>query len=122
MAGLAKLEKGSWGDNGKAHPSVFCEYLFTRFDEPCGRTIPGLIVKAVHWFEKVACIEMGEQVSENRMVCQIRDYIVEQLSKDGPPPRRAPRYPAIVIEALEDNGRHGERSFATENFGLGQAD
>ena len=96
-----KWKKGSWGDNGKAHPSVFCEYLFTRFDEPCGRTIPGLIVKAVLWFEKVACFEVGERVSENRMVCQIRDYIVEQLSKDGPPPRRAPRYPAIVIEALE---------------------
>ena len=55
----------------------------------------------MHWFEKVACFEVGERVSENRMVCQIRDYIVEQLSKDGPPPRRAPRYPAIVIEALE---------------------
>ena len=104
--------KGSWGDNGKAHPSVFCEYLFTRFDEPCGRTIPGLIVKAVHWFEKIACFEVGERVSENRMVCQIRDYIVEQLSKDGPPPRRAPRYPAIVIEALET-------MVVTENAALG---
>ena len=94
-------KRGSWGKDMKVHPSMFCEYLFTRFDEPCGRTIPGLIVKAVHWFEKIACFDADECVAENRMVCQIRDYIVEQLSKDGPPPRRAPRYPAIVMEALE---------------------
>lgn len=94
-------KRGSWGENVTTHPSMFCEYLFTRFDEPCGRTIPGLIVKAVHWFEKIACFNADERVAENRMVCQIKDYIVEQLSKDGPPPKRAPRYPAIVIEAME---------------------
>ena len=94
-------KRGSWGDAVKVHPSIFCEYLFTRFDEPCGRTIPGLIVKAVQWFEKVACFDADSRVSDNRMVIQIRDYIVEQLSKEGPPPRRAPRYPAVLIEALE---------------------
>lgn len=36
------------------------------------------------------------------MVIQIRDYIVEQLSKDGPPPRRAPRYPVVMLEAMEN--------------------
>ena len=94
-------KRGAWGDSVKVHPSIFCEYLFTRFDEPCGRTIPGLIVKAVYWFEKIACFDVDNRVADNRMVGQIRDYIVEQLSREGPPPRRAPRYPAILIEALE---------------------
>ena len=30
-----------------------------------------------------------------------RDYIREQLSKDSPPPHGVPRYPAVVVEALE---------------------
>ncbi len=94
-------KKGAWGESVKVHPSIFCEYLFTRFDEPCGRTIPGLIVKAVYWFEKIACFDVDNRVADNRMVGQIRDYIVERLSREGPPPRRAPRYPAILIEALE---------------------
>ena len=30
-------------------PGDLVEYLFTRYDEPCGPTIPGLVVKAVAW-------------------------------------------------------------------------
>ena len=32
---------------------------------------------------------------------QVKDYIVEMLSKDKPPTKRAPRYPAVYIEAFE---------------------
>ena len=80
---------------------MFCEYLFSRFDEPCGPTVPGLICKAVHWFEKVAGFDSKDIVTDNRVVAQIRDYIVEQLSKEGPPPRRAPRYPVVMLESME---------------------
>ena len=90
-----------WGENSNVHPSMFCEYLFSRFDEPCGPTIPGLICKAVHWFEKLAGLDRRDMVTDSRAVLQIRDYIVEQLSKDAPPPRRAPRYPVVMIEAME---------------------
>ena len=94
-------KKCVWGENTGTHPSMFCEYLFSRFDEPCGPSVPGLICKAVHWFEKIAGLDGRESVTDSRAVSQIRDYIVEQLSKDSPPPRRAPRYPAVMIEALE---------------------
>ena len=33
------------------------EYLFCRYDEPCGPTVPVLIVKAVTWMEKTAVCE-----------------------------------------------------------------
>ena len=90
-----------WGENSCVHPSMFCEYLFSRFDEPCGPSVPGLICKAVHWFEKLAGLEGRDMVTDSRAVLQIRDYIVEQLSKDAPPPRRAPRSPVVMIEAME---------------------
>ena len=96
-----RWKRSIWGDTLLSHPSMFCEYLFSRFDEPCGPTVPGLICKAVHWFEKVAGFDSKDIVTDNRVVAQIRDYIVEQLSKEGPPPRRAPRYPVVMLESME---------------------
>ena len=95
-----RWKDSAWGESVKVHPSMFCEYLFMRFDEPCGPTIPGLICKAVHWFGKLAGL-VEDAVTDDRLVLQVRDYIVEQLSKDGPPPRRAPRYPVVLLEAME---------------------
>ena len=94
-------KKSAWGEESFVHPGMFCEYLFSRMDEPCGPSIPGFICKAINWFEKVAGLDESSIVTSSRAVIQIRDYITEQLSKDSPPPRRAPRYPAVVIEALE---------------------
>ncbi|CAL1173513.1 unnamed protein product [Cladocopium goreaui] len=82
-------------------PGDLVEYLFSRFDEPCGPTIPGLIVKAVTWMERTACIDDRMKVGESQVVLSVKDYIVEMLSKDSPPKRRAPRYPAVFLEALE---------------------
>ena len=35
-------------------PSDLVDYLIARRDEPCGRSIPELIMKAICWMEKVA--------------------------------------------------------------------
>lgn len=78
------------------------EYLFCRYDEPCGPTVPVLIVKAVTWMEKTACVRRDDQVGSSQVVASVRDYIVEMLSKDSPPLKRAPRYPAAMLEALEE--------------------
>ena len=82
-------------------PGELVEYLFTRYDEPCGPTIPVLIVKAVTWMERIACIDPRQRVGESQVVSSVRDYIVEMLSKDSPPTKRAPRYPAVFLESLE---------------------
>ena len=77
------------------------EYLFTRFEEPCGATVPPLIVKAVVWFERIADIDPRERIGDSQVVCSVRDYLVEMLSKDRPPTQRAPRYPLVMMEAFE---------------------
>eukprot|EP00435_Cladocopium_sp_Y103_P068936 s20_g32.t1 len=77
------------------------EYLFSRFDEPCGPTVPGLVVKAVTWFERTACIDVRYRIGESTIVASVRDYITEMLSKDHPPTKRAPRYPVVCMEAFE---------------------
>eukprot|EP00435_Cladocopium_sp_Y103_P030957 s929_g7.t1 len=91
----------TWGHESFVHPGMFCEYLFSRFDEPCGATIPNFICKAVSWFEKTAGLPEAETVASTRAVCQIRDYITEKLAAETPPVRRAPRYPGVAVESLE---------------------
>ena len=82
-------------------PGDLVEYLFTRYDEPCGPTIPGLVVKAVVWMERTADLDGRQRIGEAHVVSSVRDYIVDMLSKDAPPTRRAPRYPVVFIESLE---------------------
>ena len=100
----------NWGDDSFVHPGMFCEYLFNRYDEPCGPSIPSFICKAVNWFEKLAGFDPGNRVADCRAVLQVRDYMVEQLMKDSPPIRRAPRYPAFCIEAFESIVMDEERT------------
>ena len=77
------------------------EFLFTRYEEPCGPTVPPLVVKAVTWMERTACIDPRRRLWESQVVASVRDYIVEMLSKDKPPTKRAPRYPIIYMESFE---------------------
>ena len=86
-----------------ASPEVgdLVEYLFTRFEGPCGATVPPLIVKAVVWLERVADIDPRERIGDSQVVCSVRDYLVEMLSKEKPPTQRAPRYPVVMMEAFE---------------------
>ena len=77
------------------------EYLFSRYEEPCGPTVPPLVVKAVTWMGKIACLDPRRKIGESQVVASVRDYIVEMLSKDKPPTKRAPRYPVVYIDAFE---------------------
>ena len=78
------------------------QYLFSRFDEPCGPTIPALIIKAVNWMETTGDFQQDDRVADSQLVGRVRDYVVEKLAKDAKPIRRAPRYPATFVLALED--------------------
>ena len=44
---------------------------------------------------------MRQRIGEAHIVSSVRDYIVDMLSKDAPPTRRAPRYPVVFIQSLE---------------------
>ena len=90
------------GSYGVGSAGDLVEYLFCRYDEPCGPTIPVLIVKAVTWIEKIACVDREFRVGDSQVVASVRDYLVEMLSRDAPPLKRAPRYPAALLESMED--------------------
>ena len=98
---MAWLE-GTKGGLERSSPGAFCEYLYHRFDEPCGPTVPPFIVKAVAWFEKTATLNSWDRVADSRVVYNVRDHIVEVLARSAPPVKRAPRYPAVMFEAFED--------------------
>eukprot|EP00435_Cladocopium_sp_Y103_P018752 s3632_g4.t1 len=51
--------------------------------------------------ERTACIDPRRRMGESQIVASVRDYVVEMLSKDTPPTKRAPRYPVVIMEALE---------------------
>eukprot|EP00435_Cladocopium_sp_Y103_P068303 s951_g31.t1 len=89
------------GDAASPEIGDLVEYIFTRFDEPCGPTVPPLIVKAVVWIERTACLDPRVRIGESQVVASVRDYVVEVLSKGSAPTKRAPRYPVVMMEAFE---------------------
>ena len=77
------------------------DYLFARADEPCRRTIPELIMKAVAWLEKVAEFPLEQRATGSRIAWAIKDTILVELSSEAPVTRRAPRYPVYLVLGLE---------------------
>ena len=82
-------------------PIDLVDYLLTRRDEPCGRSVPEAIVKAVAWFEKVAEFRNDTRAMESRIVWATKDKIVEALSEGAPLTQRAPRYPTWILVKIE---------------------
>ena len=72
-----------------------------RWEEPCGRTIPEVLLKAVAWMERVAEFPDSSRATTGRAVWSIKDRIVEALSIDAPVTKRAPRYPVFLLATIE---------------------
>ena len=89
------------GNAGSPEVGDLVEYIFCRYDEPCGPTVPPLIVKAVVWMERTACLDVRARIGDSHVVGSVRDYVVEMLSKDSAPTKRAPRYPVVMMESFE---------------------
>ena len=83
-------------------PSDLVNYLLARRDEPCGRSIPELIMKAICWMEKVAEFPIEQRATQGRLAWAIKDRIVESLSSGAPLTKRAPRFPVVVLARLEE--------------------
>ena len=81
-------------------PIDLVDYLLTRRDEPCGRSVPETIVKAVAWFEKVE-FRNDTRATEGRIVWATKDRIVEALSEGAPLTQRAPRYFTWILVKIE---------------------
>ena len=66
---------------------------WSREIEPCVKT---------ELIEKISDLPDDRCISNQQVVASVRDYLVEQLSKNSPPIRRAPRYPVVFVEPLEE--------------------
>ena len=77
------------------------DYLLARRDEPCGRTVPDAIVKAIFWVEKVAEFPEEQRATHGRLAWAAKDKITEVLSEGARLIKRAPRYPVYLLARLE---------------------
>ena len=82
-------------------PADLVDYLLVLRDEPCARTVPDSLLKAVSWMEKVAEFKLELRATGGRLAWAAKDKIVEVLYEGAPLTRRAPRYPVMVLVAIE---------------------
>ena len=108
----AKLRYPPW------RPADLVDFLLARQDEPCGRTVPEAILKAIFWVERVAEFPEEQRATHGRLAWAAKDKITEILSsldqKSAPLPRVPP----------SSSGGAGARPRARywlEGLGLGQA-
>ena len=66
------------------------DFLLARRDEPCGRTVPEAIVKAISWVEKVAEFPKEQCATHGRLAWAAKDKITEILSEGARLIKRAP--------------------------------
>ena len=62
-------------------PSDLVDYLLARRDEPCGRSTPEAILKAIAWVERVAEFEETLRATHGRLAWAAKDKITEILSE-----------------------------------------
>ena len=82
-------------------PSDLVDYLLARRDEPCGRSAPEAILKAIAWVERVAEFEETLRATHGRLAWAAKDKITEILSEGARLIKRAPRYPVFMLMLLE---------------------
>ena len=93
--------RGAKARDPPGSPADLADYLLARGDEPCGRTVPEAILKAVAWMEKVAEFPLEDRATFGRIATAIKDTVVERLSWKAPFTKRAPRYPAAILVRFE---------------------
>ena len=82
-------------------PSDLVDYLLARRDEPCGRSAPEAILKAIAWVERVAEFEETLRATHGRLAWAAKDKITEILSEGARLIKRAPRYRVFMLMLLE---------------------
>ena len=82
-------------------PADLLDYLLVLRDEPCARTAPDSLLKAVSWMEKVAEFKLELRATGGRLAWAAKDKIVEVLYEGAPLIRRADRYPVMVLVSID---------------------
>ena len=51
------------------------DFLLSRKDEPCGRTVPEAVLKAIAWVEQVAEFPLEQRASHGRLAWAGKDRV-----------------------------------------------
>ena len=89
---------------GKNYPvsgMQLVDYLYAREEEGMGCSIPMAILKSVTWFERVACTPEEESLVAHPLCQMVVADLTVKLEDKAPPVKRAPRFLAVFIPALE---------------------
>ena len=100
-------------------PSDLVDYLLAHRDEPCGRSTPEAILKAIAWVERVAEFEETLRASHGRLAWAAKDKITEILSEGARLIKRA--LSGLYADAAGGLGLRRGARYRLEDLGLGQA-
>ena len=93
-----KLEHGvSWPEQAVQ----VADYLHIAVQAPCARSHPQTLLQALAWFEKAAGYQGNALLSQTPLLQRTVDFCIGQLSEGMEPIKQAPRYPIVLLAALE---------------------
>ena len=98
LEGWLKLEHGiTWPEQAVQ----VADYLHIAVQAPCARSHPQTLLQALAWFEKAAGFQGEALISHSPLIPRTVDFCIGQLSAGMEPIKQAPRYPIVMLAALE---------------------
>jgi hypothetical protein len=77
------------------------DYLHAKASQPCCVSAPTVFLQSLSWFERVASIPQPDKFSAADLVKRTVDFVIEKVSVGAPLLKQAPRYPLVMVAALE---------------------
>jgi len=94
---LSRVKSKQWPED----VGDYIDYIHMLVDEPCGASVPEAFLMAARFIEMKSGLAESEKFSSAPLVKAVVQRAAEKLRGPEGPTRRAPRIPAVVIEALE---------------------
>ena len=93
---------GAYGLMWPVQPSHFVGYLEVRAAEPCGKSVPGSLLKTLMFMEIAAEIPVDQRISKHPALVNCMEELVLYLDRRVTTGRKeAPMFLVSVVEALE---------------------
>eukprot|EP00974_Lingulodinium_polyedra_P008892 850562-Lingulodinium_polyedra.AAC.1 len=77
------------------------DYLESRAEEPCGRTVPHSVLSALSFLEERGEVPVESRFSRALFVIHTVDDLAAALSQGAPPTKKSPGLPVALIVAME---------------------
>jgi hypothetical protein len=79
----------------------YVDFLHFLSEEPCAASVPESFLMASNFIEKKSGLHSNQMFASDPIVKSVQSRITEQLRGPQGPSKRAPRFPSVLIEALE---------------------